>query len=260
MVNSDNGLWLIGVGPGNIGLMSLDAIEAVKRCDYRFLEGYTALLPTEQEEELEKLVGDYKKIMRPDVENPEDLLELAKEGAVALMVVGDPLQATTHIDLQLRAAEANIGCHVIHGISITTIVTGVVGLQSYRFGRQVTLTYPYGDYLATSPFELILENLERNLHTLVLLDLDPSGMGEGVQQPMSPMGAVEVLRLSAKKLKYDIGDWNIVLCSDMGTGSQRINYGTLDYISEIEYGDIHCIVIPGRLDDLEQEALARWKA
>lgn len=259
-MNSETGLWLIGVGPGNIGLMSTDAIETAKMCKYRFLEGYTALLPIEQEGELEKIVGQYKKIMRPDVENPEELLELAQQSTVALMVVGDPLQATTHIDLQLRAAEANVNCHVIHGISITTIVTGVIGLQSYRFGRQVTLAYPYGDYLATSPFELILDNLERNLHTLVLLDLDPSGMGEGEQQPMNPETAIDVLRASAAKIGHDIEEWEIVLCSDMGTKLQRISYGSLNHISELKNGDIHCLVVPGRLDELEEEALARWKA
>tara|TARA_B100000029_G_C17576422_1_gene958289 strand:+ start:1499 stop:2344 length:846 start_codon:yes stop_codon:yes gene_type:complete len=258
VMNYDSGLWLIGVGPGNVGLMSIDAIEIVKSCDLRFLEGYTALLPNEQEEKLEVLVGNYEKIMRHDVEQPEKLLDLAKKSRVALMVVGDPLQATTHIDLQLRAAEKNIECHVIHGISITTIVTGVVGLQSYRFGRQVTIAYPYGEYLATSPFEMILDNLERNLHTLVFLDLDPSGMGEGKQIPMTPQKAVEVMQLSAEKLNEDINEWKIVLCSDMGTDEQCIRYGSLDKISEINDGMIHCIVIPGRLDELEREALERW--
>ena len=84
-------------------------------------------------------------------------------------------------------------------------------------------------------------------------------MGEGIQQPMSPADAVEVLRLSANKLNHNIDDWDIVLCSDMGTDSQRINYGSLNHISAIESGGIHCMVVPGRLDDLEQEALARWK-
>ena len=57
-MKSDSGLWLIGVGPGNVGLMSIDAIDIVKSCDYRFLEGYTALLPNEQEKKLEVLVGE----------------------------------------------------------------------------------------------------------------------------------------------------------------------------------------------------------
>lgn len=258
MVNMGSGLWLIGLGPGDLSAMTTAAIDAAKSCKYRFLEGYTALLPPDEESKLSDMVGEYELLMRPDVENPDQLLELASKSAVALMIVGDPLQATTHVDLQLRAKAAGINCHVVHGISITTIVTGAVGLQSYRFGRQVTLAYPYGDYLATSPFELILDNLQRDLHSLVLLDLDPTGMGIDEQKPMSPAVAVDVLRRSAEKVGENIEQWKIVLCSDMGRSEQRIFYGTLDDVKSIDNGSIHCVVIPGRLDELEAEALSRW--
>ncbi|MBC8437939.1 MAG: diphthine synthase, partial [Euryarchaeota archaeon] len=222
MDEEDSGLWLIGLGPGDLDLMTVAAVEKSKKCDYRFLEGYTALLPDNQLEKLTGLVGGFEKVMRPGVENPKEILDLAKKSKVALMVVGDPLQATTHVDLQLRAEALGVNCHIIHGISITTIVTGAVGLQSYRFGRQVTLAYPYGEYLATSPFNLILENRERNLHTLVLLDLDPTGMGVEIQKPMSPKVAIDVLIRSAKKIGVDIDDWKIVLCTDMGGENQTI--------------------------------------
>jgi diphthine synthase len=259
MTKTNSGLWLIGLGPGDLSAMSLAAIDAAKDCEYRYLEGYTALLPENEMSRLNEFVGDFEVSMRPAIENPEQLFELAKKARVALMVVGDPLQATTHVDLQLRASEAGIECHVIHGISITTIVTGAVGLQSYRFGRQVTLAYPYGEYLATSPFELIIENKERKLHTLVLLDLDPTGMGVDEQKPMTPAIAVDVLRKSADKLSINIEDWNIALCSDMGRPEQRIFYGTLDEVANINDGSIHCLVIPGRMDELELKALQRWK-
>ena len=55
------GLWLIGLGPGDLGLMTADAIEHARACDFRFLEGYTATLPDDQEGQLESLVGDWKK-------------------------------------------------------------------------------------------------------------------------------------------------------------------------------------------------------
>ncbi len=258
MANIESGLWLIGLGPGDLSAMTNAATESAKSCNYRFLEGYTALLPPSEGDKLAEIVGEYELLMRPEVENPVKILELASEHPVALMIVGDPLQATTHVDLQLRAEAAGINCHVIHGISITTIVTGAVGLQSYRFGRQVTLAYPYGDYLATSPFELILDNLQRDLHTLVLLDLDPTGMGIDEQKPMSPAIAVEVLRLSAEKIGEDIEQWKIVLCSDMGRPEQHIFYGSLDDVHLMNQGSIHCLVIPGRLDELEAKALARW--
>ena len=254
----DSGLWLIGLGPGDLNRMSVAALAAAKSAEYRFLEGYTALLPPSELANLEMVVGPWELRMRSSVESPDELLDLAENHRVALLVVGDPLQATTHVDLQLRCTQRNIPCHVEHGISITTIVTGAIGLQSYRFGRQSTFAYPYGDYLPTSPLEVILENKERGLHTLAVLDLDPSGMGEDEQQPMTPEIAVDVLRKMAEKLDVNVEEWVLVLCSDMGTNEARVKVGSAKEISVVTGGRIHCLLIPAELHDVEAAALARW--
>ena len=254
----ENGLWLIGLGPGDLQQMTVAALDAARNADYRFLEGYTALLPPDEVVNLEGLIGHWELRMRSAVEEPHDLLALAQTSKVALLVVGDPLQATTHVDLQIRCEEMGLPCHVEHGVSITTIVTGAVGLQSYRFGRQCTFAYPYGDYLPTSPLEVILANRERDLHTLALLDLDPTGMGEDEQRPMTPEIAVDVLRMMANRLDVDVEDWTLVLCSDMGTDDARISVGTLDEISGVKGGRIHCLLVPASLHDVEATALERW--
>ena len=254
----ENGLWLIGLGPGDLQQMTVAALDAARCADYRFLEGYTALLPPDEVVNLEGLIGHWELRMRSAVEDPQDLLALAQTSKVALLVVGDPLQATTHVDLQIRCEEMGLPCHVEHGVSITTIVTGAVGLQSYRFGRQCTFAYPYGDYLPTSPLEVILANRERDLHTLALLDLDPTGMGEDEQSPMTPEIAVDVLRMMANRLDVDVEDWTLVLCSDMGTDDARISVGTLDEISGVKGGRIHCLLVPASLHDVEAAALERW--
>ena len=254
----ENGLWLIGLGPGDLQQMTVAALDAARSADYRFLEGYTALLPPDEVVNLEGLIGHWELRMRSAVEEPHDLLALAHTAKVALLVVGDPLQATTHVDLQIRCEEMGLPCHVEHGGSITTIGTGAGGLQSYRFGRQCTFAYPYGDYLPTSPLEVILANRERDLHTLALLDLDPTGMGEDEQSPMTPEIAVDVLRMMAKRLDVEVEDWTLVLCSDMGTDDARISVGTLDEISGVKGGRIHCLLVPANLHDVEEAALARW--
>lgn len=255
---SESGLWLIGIGPGCLENMSTRALAAANSADYRFLEGYTSLLPPDSLEKLEGLVGNWNLRMRSSIENPDALLKLAKTSKVALLIVGDPLQATTHVDLQLRCEEVGVRCEVVHGISITTIVTGAVGLQSYRFGRQCTFAYPYGDYLPTSPLEIILSNRDRDLHTLALLDLDPTGSGEGDQLPMPPSVAIDVLRKMAARLNKDIEGWTVVLCSDMGTGGARIVSGTPKQIESVSDGRIHCLVLPASLHDVEATALERW--
>ena len=88
--------------------------------------------------------------MRPEVEKPSEILELARNSPVALLVVGDPMQATTHIDLESHCDEQSIEFSVIPGLSATSLAVSLSGLQSYRFGRQVTLPFAYGDYLRKS--------------------------------------------------------------------------------------------------------------
>jgi len=262
------GLWLIGLGPGDLGLMTADAIEHARACDLRFLEGYTATLPEDQEGVLEGLVGEWKRVMRPMVEDPTEILSLASENSVALLVVGDPMQATTHIDLESHCAEQGIDFSVIPGLSATSLAVSLSGLQSYRFGRQVTLPFAYGEYLPTSPLEMIDANYTNNLHTLLLLDLDPTGMGVEKPEPMQPKQAVETLNAMFEKLveregvvrdsmTSSIANWNSILLSDLGTSDQRVVSGDLEDIAKLTSGRIHCLILPAEFAGLEREAYER---
>ena len=266
------GLWLIGIGPGDLGHMTERARSVARGCKKRYLEGYTAVLPTEQEALLESVVGPWERMMRPSVESPEALLDESRNDSVALLVVGDPMQATTHIDLEARCTEEGIGFEVIPGMSATSLAVSLSGLQSYKFGRQVTLPYPYGDYLATSPLEMILRNLEGGLHTLVLLDLDPTGMGLDLPTPMSPSQAISTLgemeekwleerdgldSTGVKKSALAVNEWEGVLLSDVGTKGQRVFSGSLKEISKVQGGRVHSLIIPSEMSDNEREAFSR---
>ena len=277
------GLLLIGIGPGDVALVTSEAFEAAKMADYRRYEAYTALWPEDQLASLEKSVGTITRVMRPEVENPEKLFALARDNLVALLVVGDPLQATTHVDLQLQAEEAGIYCRTIHGISITGLVTGAIGLSNYKFGRQTTLTYPYSGWVATSPLEVIALNYALGQHTLALLDLDPSGAGTGQQKPMTPSDAVESIKAMINKVNENIDDFplespqdsikvqslkmissaslseiKVVLCSDMGTKQQSIIYTSLADLTNLPGGAMNCLVFPASTSDVEEKALLRW--
>ena len=250
------GLWLIGIGPGDLEHMTERARSVARGCKKRYLEGYTAVLPTEQEALLESVVGPWERMMRPSVESPETLLAESRNDSVALLVVGDPMQATTHIDLEARCMEEGIGFEVVPGMSATSLAVSLSGLQSYKFGRQVTLPYPYGDYLATSPLEMILRNLESGLHTLVLLDLDPTGMGVDLPTPMSPSQAISTLEGMEEKWLEEgdsiewvnksvlaVNGWEGMLLSDVGTKGQRVFSGSLEEISKIQYGWVHSCLL-----------------
>ena len=262
--------------------MTVAAIDAAKSADLRRYEAYTALWKDSDIVELESEVGKITKIMRPEIESPEELFALAAERVVALLIVGDPLQATTHVDLQLRAIEAGIPCTTIHGISITGIVTGAIGLSNYRFGRQTTLTYPYQGWIATSPLEVVAFNQIQGLHTLVLLDLDPTGEGIGEQSPMQPKDAASVIQqmsiklnealsemsqsTTLEKLKFEscknivrgIDELPAILCTDMGTSEQQIRFLTIGSLTTAPEGRLHCLVIPAEPGEIERLALKRW--
>ena len=280
----NTGLMLIGMGPGRLSGMSLEALNAAKTADVRQYEAYTALWPQTELDALEAEVGAIEKVMRPEVELPEALFELARTSLVALLVVGDPLQATTHVDLQLQAAEAGLECLVFHGVSITTLVTGAIGLSNYKFGRQTTLTYPYGGWVATSPLEVIAANMHQNLHTLALLDLDPTGEGIGHQLPMKPHDAVVSLRLMWKKLAEtieempqetalqsmrieaceallsgDLDSMNVVLCSDMGTDDESLVATTVGQLDSQTGGRLNSLVFQSKTSEVEEKALLRWR-
>jgi diphthine synthase len=279
-----SGLLLVGMGPGRISSMTIEAKNAAKSADFRRYEAYTALWPADELVKLEEDIGDIKMVMRPEVESPTELLDLAKTHLVALLIVGDPLQATTHVDIQLQALEAGINCIVFHGISITTLVTGAVGLSNYRFGRQTTITYPYGGWVATSPLEVIAANIFQNQHTLALLDLDPTGAGTGKQIPMQPSDAYVSLELmkeklssnisgmpedntidSMKKLAFeefadkDLNSIKVVLCADMGTKDEKITYTTVGNLKNIDGGRLNCLIFPAITSEVEEKALLRWQ-
>lgn len=281
--NQKTGLLLIGIGPGDVALATSEALEAAKMADYRRYEAYTALWPEEQLANLEKAVGKITRVMRPEVESPDELFALARDNLVALLIVGDPLQATTHVDLQLQAEEAGIYCRTIHGISITGLVTGAIGLSNYKFGRQTTLTYPYSGWIATSPLEVIALNTALGQHTLALLDLDPTGAGTGQQKPMKPNDAVNSIKAMIDKVTDSIDEFplespqdtitvqslkfmtstplveiKVVLCSDMGTKQQSIIYTNLANLATLPGGAMNCLVFPASTSDVEEKALLRW--
>ena len=281
--NQKTGLLLIGIGPGDIALATSEALSAAKMADFRRYEAYTALWPEEQLASLEKSVGEITRVMRPEVENPRELFALARDNLVALLIVGDPLQATTHVDLQLQAEEAGIYCRTIHGISITGLVTGAIGLSNYKFGRQTTLTYPYSGWIATSPLEVIALNTALGQHTLALLDLDPTGAGTGQQKPMMPSDAVDSMKAMIVKVNASIDEFplespqdeikvqslklmtsaslaeiKVVLCSDMGTKQQSIIYTNLANLASLPGGAMNCLVFPASTSDVEEKALLRW--
>jgi len=77
-------------------------------------------------------------LSREEVEQDPAWLSRAKTENVVFLSGGDAMVATTHIDLRLRAKDMGIETAIIHAPSISSAVSGLSGLQNYRFGKSTT--------------------------------------------------------------------------------------------------------------------------
>jgi diphthine synthase len=160
-------LYLVGLGLHDENDISLKGLQALKQSDRVYLESYTSFFNGSLER-LSTLCGkDVIPLKRSDLEeHPEE--NVLKPGEVSLLVLGDPLVATTHSDIILRAEKLKIPVKVIHSSSVYSAV-GETGLQNYKFGRTISLAYPEPNHFATSPYDYLKENKMRGLHTLAYL-------------------------------------------------------------------------------------------
>lgn len=243
-------LYLIGLGLWNEEDLTIRGLDALKKCDVVYCEFYTNKW-TGNLEKLEELTG--RKIIvlkRIDVES-ERLTDEAKHTNVALLVPGNPLAATTHIQLLIDAKEKGVETRVIHASSIYSAVA-VTGLQLYKFGRTTTLAFLEKSFKPSSPYEVILENRRAGLHTLVLLDVKEEN------RYMTVKDGIEVLIELGENLDPES---KIIACCQLGSENQKIRYGTMKELAkDNSLTDTPAvIIIPGRLHFKEEEALRMYE-
>jgi diphthine synthase len=250
-------LYLIGLGLGNEQDITLRGLDAVKRCDVVYLEGYTSLLQCSVEE-LETLYG--KKVIvsaRGDVENKMDeIIDSAKEKDVALLIVGDPMSATTHISFLIEARKKGVEVKVVHNASILTAV-GVVGLELYKYGKMTSIPFHAVAQGVTAPYDALFGNLECELHTLVLLDLDPVS-----NKFMTIPEALDVLLGIEEKVGKGIINLDTVVVgvARLGSDNPVVRVGTVKEVKEMDFGKSpFALIIPSKLHFVEEEVLEMWK-
>ncbi|KDN48183.1 Diphthine synthase [Tilletiaria anomala UBC 951] len=167
-------LFVIGLGLADEQDITLKGLEAIKSCEHVYLEAYTSILMVpDYQQRLEKLYGKSVTLAtRETVELQADdlIIQQSKIGNVAFLVVGDPLSATTHTDLILRARSQKVVVKVIHNASIMTAI-GSSGLQGYNFGQTVSIPFWTDEWKPDSWLERIGENFRIGCHTLCLGDI-----------------------------------------------------------------------------------------
>ena len=249
-------LYLIGIGLADATDITVKGLNAVKQCDKLYLESYTSKLACSREG-LEKFYGKKVELAnRSFVEDASQLLKEAKTGSVALLVIGDPLCATTHWDILQRAKEQKIKTEVIHNASIINAI-GATGLQVYKFGKTTSIPFQKENFEPETFYNIIKENKSIGAHTLVLLDLDPEN-----NKFMSVNEAIELLRkieMKRNEKVFQPKDWCIGVAR-LGAKDQKIIAGTVTEVSDVDFGTApHALVIPGSLHFLEEEALKQAK-
>ncbi|MFH0890186.1 MAG: diphthine synthase [Candidatus Aenigmatarchaeota archaeon] len=238
-------LSIIGLGIFDENDISLRGLEEIRRSDKAYVEFYTNIWHGDVAK-LEKTVG--KKIIalkRRDIEDNNRIISDAKAKNVCLLVPGDPLAATTHAELLLRAKNEGIETKIIHSSSIFSSV-GECGLQLYKFGRTATIPLPEktGGVAPESVYDIVKGNLKLGAHTLLLLDIDVEN-----KKALSVKEGLETLKkLDKKKI---LGKF--VVISMLGSEKQRIDYGDYGKLSKINYELPAVIVVPGKLHFAEEE-------
>lgn len=265
-------LFLVGLGLGDEKDVTVRGLEAIKSCDKIFLEAYTSVLGVDKEK-LEAFYG--KEITVADrnmVESEaEQIYEPSKQGNVALLVVGDPVCATTHTDIMIRAKEFGCEVQVVHNASIMG-AAGSSGLQLYNFGHTVSIPFFEGEWRPTSFYPKIMYNRKGGMHTLCLLDIkvkepDFEAMMKGrttflPPRFMSVNTCCEQLIEAEEKLGEKCYDPSTTLCVGLvrlGQPSQQIVAGTLQELLEVDFGaPLHSFIVCGDCHDLELEVLKEY--
>jgi len=271
-------LYFIGLGLGDAKDITVKGLEIVKKCERVYLESYTSVLTCGQKQ-LEELYG--REIILADrdlVEQGSDvILDVATSADVALLVVGDPFGATTHSDLVLRARGRGIPTRFVHNASIINAV-GCCGLQLYTFGETVSVPFWTDGWKPESFYDKIALNLERDFHTLCLLDIKVKEQtvenmmrGRKVYEPprfMTTQQAAEQLMAIARRrqsVDTDTAPLPIdrstpcILLARIGAEDQKLVYCTLGEAAETTMhmgGPLHSIVIPAKeLHEMEQDSV-----
>ncbi len=245
-------LWLVGLGIYGYKGLNTKALEVLNCVDTIYIERYTSPMPDPDINALKNsLKKEIKIVQRWFVEDGREILESAKSNDVALVVYGDPLIATTHLELRIRAEKAGIKSRVIHAPSSITSIVGECGLHMYKIGRIVTLVSEV--QTVAGIYYSIYSNLIASNHTLILLEYN-----QEKNFFLKPNDAFNVILDCEKDQKHGVisDDTFAIVASRIGSDDQQVTSGRICSLLQYDFGaPPHSIIITGSLHFTEIEAL-----
>ena len=249
-------LTFVGLGLYDEEDVTLKGVRAIRDADMIFAEFYTSKMMGTTIESMESLYQKKVTVLsRNEIEVDPAWLHHAIKEDVVLLTGGDPMVSTTHVDLRLRASDLGIKTAIVHGSSIASAVAGLTGLQNYRFGKSATIPFPYNSrsktIISETPYNVILQNRDSDLHTLLFLDIDP------VQGFMTiPYAARLLMQVDeSKALRNALG----VGIARAGSPDVMVKCDRLISLAASDFGaPMHVLIIPATLHRMEAEALVRF--
>ena len=242
-------LYLIGLGLDWLDL-SQKALEKLSRCDAVYLETYTSL-SNYSIDKLARFIG--KKITPLDRKGVEETKPFLKDtNDVALLVYGDPLSATTHVDILNACKKKKIKCEIVHAPSVLTAVAET-GLQPYKFGKTASIPFWEKSHKPESFFDILEQNQKINAHTLFLLDLRPPKKFLSISEAIKCLLKIAKQRQSSSVFNEKT---KCIGCARLGLKSRKIVYGTVNKVAKANYSAApYCLIVPANLHFTEEEFL-----
>ena len=249
-------LAFIGMGLYDEKDISLRGMEELRVADKVFVELYTSHMAGLSIANLERLCGKPVTVVsRREVEEEEGkrIIEASRDGRVAFLVPGEPMVATTHVALRIKAEKEGIKTRIIHSSSIISAAISLSGLQSYKFGRNVTIPFPEERVFSEVPYQVVAQNRSLGLHTLCLLDvLVEKGRFMTVSEGLTYLLELERIKKGAVLNE----DTLAVGIARAGSPNPEVHADSIEKLRRWDFGPPpHSIVIPGNLHFMEAEAL-----
>jgi diphthine synthase len=246
-------LFLVGVGL-TPKYVTEKAKDVLKSSDIIFVDSYT--MPNVKTFlDYVKTFLDYKEIFiaKRDLleNNSNEIINLAKSKNVSIIILGDPMIATTHESLLIEAKKMGVKSEIVNGVSGICVAKSISGLQYYRFGK--TLTIP-GKWRKTKAYSILYGlygNLCLDLHTFFLFDIDEEGkslkISEGINYLLQLNNEISGFKELSELLGIIIhaGESNIV---DVNTLHELAN-------NDLKMEEPYSLAIPASLHFVEEEYL-----
>ena len=239
-------IYLIGLGIGSELDISLHGAETCRNVKEVYAELYTDRWPGNLKR-LERLIKKSITLInrRNMEEEVKQLVKLGKNTDIAVLVPGDPLSATTHLNVLMEARRQKVKTEIIHSSSILTAVAET-GLSLYNFGKTVTVVRPSKEYAPTSFYDAAVQNRKLGMHTLFLLDVD-----------MDTGEAIEILMKIEQKKKQGLidSDKYFIAASWLGTQKSTVLYDKALELLKKPLEPPAVLILPGKMHFTEEEFL-----